>query len=176
MPPTRRDPQPTIRDSPLEPRPSTSLIPASPYAPIDSENGGIRSLELAPGKFDDDIEIRLVPATLNDDTGLRYEAHSHVWGTDMATRRAVVNGIATAVTSNLDCALRHLRFTMVPRIVWVDAIAIDQKNTQERNHQVHIMGKIYSTAIGVILWLGPVAVGDVHLKAILGAMQFHFLK
>ncbi|KAH7086212.1 heterokaryon incompatibility protein-domain-containing protein [Paraphoma chrysanthemicola] len=86
----------------------------------------------------------------------------------------VLNDVSIAITANLDCALRHLRFTMVPRILWVDAISINQASTQERNHQVQIMGNIYSTAKEVIIWLGPVDKTDLYLRAVLGAMQFYF--
>ncbi|KAH7079908.1 heterokaryon incompatibility protein-domain-containing protein [Paraphoma chrysanthemicola] len=93
---------------------------------------------------------------------------------EASSRKAVLNDVSIAITANLDCALRHLRFTMVPRILWVDAISINQASTQERNHQVQIMGNIYSNAKEVIIWLGPVDKNDLYLRAVLGAMQFHF--
>lgn len=130
-------------------------------------------MELAPGKFDDQIVMGLVPSNLSDDSH-SYEALSYVWGTAIAPRNAVINGIPTKITSNLDSALRHLRGTIVKRTLWVDAVSMDQRNTQERNHQVQIMGKIYSTAREVIVWLGPVASNDLNLRAVLGAMQFQF--
>lgn len=38
--------------------------------------------------------------------------------------------------------------------IWVDAICIDQGSSAEKNHQVGQMGKIYSNASKVIMWLG----------------------
>jgi hypothetical protein len=58
--------------------------------------------------------------------------------------------------------------------MWIDAISIDQMNTQERNHQVRIMGKIYSSAQKVIVWLGSTDQNDLYLRVVLEAMQFHF--
>lgn len=37
----------------------------------------------------------------------------------------------------------------------IDAICIDQSHTEERNHQVAMMGDIYSNATCVVVWLGP---------------------
>lgn len=38
---------------------------------------------------------------------------------------------------------------------WIDAICINQSNIQERNHQVALMGAIYSRANLVISWMTP---------------------
>jgi hypothetical protein len=37
---------------------------------------------------------------------------------------------------------------------WVDAICINQASIAEENHQLPLMGKIYSQARGVAIWLG----------------------
>jgi len=139
MPRTKRASRSTTRSTLYEPHEQNSLTRTTPYAPIDSENGDIRLLELAPGSFEDEIQMRLIPANLNNDSDPQYEALSYVWGTEMTSRKAM-----------------------------------NQKDTQERNHQVQIMGKIYSTASNVIVWLGPVDQSDIHLRVVLGAMQFHF--
>ena len=43
------------------------------------------------------------------------------------------------------------------RMLWVDALCIDQENKAERSQQVQLMSKIYSQAMKVIAWLGPAA-------------------
>ncbi|KAK8121279.1 heterokaryon incompatibility protein (HET) domain-containing protein [Apiospora kogelbergensis] len=43
--------------------------------------------------------------------------------------------------------------------VWIDTICINQADTAERSSQVSLMGRIYSQAINVLIWLGPTA-GD----------------
>ncbi|KAK1671840.1 heterokaryon incompatibility protein [Colletotrichum godetiae] len=40
--------------------------------------------------------------------------------------------------------------------LWVDAICIDQRESQERCHQVQLMGQIYESARSVIVWLGTI--------------------
>jgi hypothetical protein len=175
MPRTGRVSRNIARDSPYTLRGGqTSLIRTSPYTSIDSENGEIRLLELAPGKFDDTVVMRLIPYNLAADNSPMYEALSYAWGTEIAQKKAVLDGMPISITENLDCALRHLRFTLVTRTMWIDAVSMNQKDTQERNHQVQLMGKIYSSAQSVIVWLGPTNHNDLHLRVVLGAMQFLF--
>src|SRR5579859_2365609 len=59
------------------------------------------------------------------------------------------------ITQNLYLALHHLRFEDQDRILWIDAICIDQGNVEERGHQVRQMADIYKKAERVIIWLGP---------------------
>ncbi|KAG0645851.1 Heterokaryon incompatibility protein [Hyphodiscus hymeniophilus] len=51
-------------------------------------------------------------------------------------------------------ALRRLRHHEKERVLWVDAICIDQEDDKERGHQVGLMCKIYSKAHQVLIWLG----------------------
>ncbi|KAF2033014.1 hypothetical protein EK21DRAFT_59703 [Setomelanomma holmii] len=111
--------------APAEPT-DTTLNHPSPYEPIDSENGEIRLLELAPGKFDDEIVMHLIPHNLTADSEPQtYEALSYAWGMGGCPHKARLNGISIVITTNLDCALRHLRITLAPRPLWIDAISID---------------------------------------------------
>jgi hypothetical protein len=67
-----------------------------------------------------------------------------------------VNSPATIPTTrNLDSALRHLRYQAKERVMWIDALCIDQFSTHEKNRQVAAMGHIFSAADRVIIWLGP---------------------
>jgi hypothetical protein len=61
------------------------------------------------------------------------------------------------VTTNLHAALSRLRDHSFERIIWVDAVCINQADLQERGHQVQSMAKIYRTANCVIIWLGETA-------------------
>jgi hypothetical protein len=63
-------------------------------------------------------------------------------------------GIIT-ITRNLDVALRHLRSNNQARLIWIDALCINQSDNHEKSLQVAMMGKIYSHADCVIAWLGP---------------------
>ena len=58
------------------------------------------------------------------------------------------------VRPNLVAALKHFCGSENVYQVWVDALCIDQKNTEERNHQVSLMDAIYSKPRGVLSLLG----------------------
>jgi hypothetical protein len=58
------------------------------------------------------------------------------------------------VTKNAYLALRDLRCQREDRVLWIDALCIDQSNDEERGQQVQQMGSIYSKAERVFIWLG----------------------
>jgi hypothetical protein len=86
---------------------------------------------------------------------LPYEALSYVWGPEKPQRSITINENDLNVRENLWLALYHLRLGSETRVLWIDAICIDQMNIHERNHQVTQMGMIYNLASRVIVWLGP---------------------
>lgn len=51
-------------------------------------------------------------------------------------------------------ALRRLRLSNVKRLIWLDAVCIDQGDAGERNHQILWMSHIFSKAFRVIIYLG----------------------
>ncbi len=59
------------------------------------------------------------------------------------------------VTKNLIEGLSRLRYTSEDRVLWVDAMCINQDdNDAEKATQVPLMARIYSCASQVIIWLG----------------------
>ena len=60
----------------------------------------------------------------------------------------------------MEAALRNLRYkpihgaTSNDRILWIDAICINQSDIQERNAQVRQMLDIYKSATRMVVWLG----------------------
>ncbi|PMD19501.1 hypothetical protein NA56DRAFT_647209 [Hyaloscypha hepaticicola] len=58
------------------------------------------------------------------------------------------------VTTNLKSALQHLRTPTKPRVIWVEAICINQQDDAERGHQVRKMDQIYRNCSQVCIWLG----------------------
>lgn len=51
-------------------------------------------------------------------------------------------------------ALRHLRQPDDERVLWADAVCINQKDIVERGHQVAIMSPVYTSTTEVSVWLG----------------------
>jgi hypothetical protein len=83
-----------------------------------------------------------------------FEALSYTWGDLSQKHRITLSGKDFEVTTNLEGALRHLRKTNEPRILWIDAICIDQNNIEEKNVQVPRMSLVYEQAKHVLVWLG----------------------
>lgn len=98
------------------------------------------------------IECRLIHGWLT--SPLSYEALSYCWGNEVASRSIVINGDEFMVRENLFGALQRLRLARSTRLIWIDAICINQADTDERNSQVSQMRHIYSNAGSVAVWLG----------------------
>jgi hypothetical protein len=116
----------------------------------------IRLLVLIPGEMDSPIQTYLAEFRLQENPP--YEAVSYTWANeegDCSLSSQIRCGDARLwVTKNCELALRYLRETDSERILWVDAICINQKDVDERGHQVGIMRDVYSEAARVLIWLG----------------------
>jgi hypothetical protein len=97
---------------------------------------------------------------------LEYEALSYTWGDPKPAEVAYVlprggygerligTPVILDIGSNLARALRHFRNPNSSRVLWIDAICINQSNITERNEQVLRMKDIYKYASRVLVWLG----------------------
>lgn len=83
-----------------------------------------------------------------------YEAVSYYCGDQTIKEEICLNGTQTQVPVTAASALRELRRETVIRVLWIDAICIDQNNATERAHQVLRMAQIYSSANRTLVWLG----------------------
>ncbi|KAI0872531.1 heterokaryon incompatibility protein-domain-containing protein [Hypoxylon argillaceum] len=127
------------------------------YSPF--KHNGIRLTTLRPGVFTDTLYIELQEVEFSLTEPPVYEALSYVWGSTEGRVPVQVSSPAgentLMVTQNLATALRHLRFEDRPRVLWIDALCIDQSNLAERSQQVLKIGDIYRTSQRVVAWLGP---------------------
>jgi hypothetical protein len=112
----------------------------------------IRLLALEPAAFDGNLSCHLMIASLDDPPP--FEALSYVWGDPEPRMQVLCDGDIFEIGPKLDVALRHLRYEAKERVIWVDALCIDQENDQERTQQVQLMGDIYSSAVQTLIWLG----------------------
>jgi hypothetical protein len=192
------------------------------YKPLDASLHEIRLLHLSPGRYEDDIEFRMVhvplppptasayetkkpefeslgslvswPWTVEEIEGgdvvvfnvvsgetrllmagtsptslertserqARYEALSYTWGDDKITDVGHVRDredsgkpcMTLGLRPNLAFALRNLRHSDETRVLWIDAICINQDDIKERNEQVKRMTNIYTLAERVVIWIG----------------------
>ncbi|KAL8296260.1 hypothetical protein RB600_001644 [Gaeumannomyces tritici] len=136
--------------------------------------GSVRFLRLLPSSNQESpIECQLVTASmLGSGRTHPYEALSYVWGSKKAKDPIYMGSNELRVTANLYEALLQLRDCFLERILWVDAICINQDDKAEKTRQVQSMAKIYAKASRVIVWLGDAADNsDQALEAIRKAAQ-----
>jgi len=124
--------------------------------------GSVRLLRLLPNSDQNSpIECRLITFSMLDSGSTHpYESLSYVWGSDNNKQAIYVDDDELYVTANLHVALSHLRHCLLERILWVDAICINQGDNDEKGRQIQLMAKIYSKASRVIVWLGEAADGS----------------
>jgi len=132
----------------------------SPYSSLPLGPDDIRLLRLMPHKNEKaDIKCQLFKYSLQD-SGKRnhlYEALSYAWGGSDKPLFISIKEHKLPVTVNLHTALSRLRDRSLTRIIWIDAVCINQDDPKEQGDQVKLMAKIYSKANRVIVWLGEMA-------------------
>ncbi|KAH6692870.1 heterokaryon incompatibility, partial [Leptodontidium sp. MPI-SDFR-AT-0119] len=84
-----------------------------------------------------------------------FTALSYVWGPFATPKETLDIGASQiAITRNCRDALQYIRKLHGAVTIWVDAIYIDQDNEKEKEHQIPLMGNIYTMAKFVYTWLG----------------------
>ncbi|KAJ2901293.1 HET-domain-containing protein [Zalerion maritima] len=150
----------------------------------------IRLLILSPGAEHEQIRCSIAHVKFDQDTGCwgqavsgppgsrrmeeqnwDYDALSWAWGGESGNQDEWIyiledrNQHSFKLRSqHLADALRALRHRFQEKMVWVDAICIDQSSNLEKSHQIPMMDKIYGKAANVRVWLG--SGGDAAFKFI----------
>ncbi|KAI3323029.1 heterokaryon incompatibility protein-domain-containing protein [Xylariaceae sp. AK1471] len=111
-----------------------------------------RLLKILPGKGSEPLCCELIYSRIANPP--EYEALSYCWGSATLVAEVRCDGILISVSTNLAAALQVFRREISSRMLWVDAICINQNDVGEKEYQVPLMGQIYSKAIAVQIWLG----------------------
>lgn len=104
------------------------------------------------------IHIELEEYPLNDHP--EYETVSYVWGGEIGDstpcRPVYVGRFWDVILATRNCSalLHNLRRPRVRRVIWVDAICINQTNNTEKPAQISRMGDIYANCERVVAYLG----------------------
>ena len=109
-------------------------------------------LDLWPVWLTPIISVRLHVTSLED--APHYTAVSYVWGEPSPTSNILLNRKVFSVRQNLWDLLSRLRAVHFDGYLWIDTLSIDQTSDSEKNHQVAIMGSIYTNAETTIAWFG----------------------
>ena len=139
---------------------STEKLKRYRHKPLQTQDS-IRVLELLPGSSGSALSCRILETHLAN-SDIEFEAISYVWGDPVPAcyLREIESNNMLRITENLFLALRALRYPDRSRILWADAICINQSDNDEKSHQVKDMGSIYSIARTVNVWLGNEDVGE----------------
>lgn len=154
------------------------------HIPLDRSKECIRLLRFVD-RSPSSVHDHFVLETHDIAAAPRFVALSYTWGDSQPNHDIIVNGSLLSITENLRMALKALRSffnsevtvpdesggsedqaVTLPRdllqengypLMWIDSICINQSDNLEKNHQVNLMGSIFSTADCVISWLGDEA-------------------
>lgn len=142
------------------------MASAYQYQPLSSPSTQIRLLELLPGRGI--IQCRLKITEL-EEAKYTYEPISYCWraytreswlGSTYKEKkkqkkiRLRVDGANFYITENLHGALRQMRLESKARVLWADAICINQEDDKEKSAQVAMMAQIYKGGLRTLAWLG----------------------
>lgn len=122
------------------------------YPPVDPNLRQIRLVTIEPGNWPDEIKGSLHTFSLREQPA--YEALSYVWGDPTHRKPIQLNSQIVEVTENLWTALRRLRKPSAPRVLWIDALCINQGDAEDKFSQVALMGEIFMGCAAAVLWLG----------------------
>lgn len=132
---------------------SQSLDPTDyQYRPLDPPRHEIRVIDLRSGNATDAIQCSIRHVFINERP--LFETISYVWGDETIRDVIYVDCKRLSVPASSAAALRKVRYEDKGRTVWIDAVCIDQRNTDERNHQVALMRKVFSQAWQNNIYLG----------------------
>ncbi|EFQ27530.1 heterokaryon incompatibility protein [Colletotrichum graminicola M1.001] len=151
----------------------------SPSEDADTDNGtvyqplvsttDIRLLTLLPGNFDDRIKRHL--SFSSTASMIDYEAISYTWASNVGeiewTECITLDRREFLVTPKCMMALRLVRSRGAEKAIWMDAVCMNQKDAEERGHQVRLMPRIFSRAQHVLIYVGEPAPEEERLLQIL---------
>ena len=129
------------------------------YTPLNVSKSEIRLIELLPRATKCSSQSGLAPRCnlilVSLDDKPNYAALSYSWGDPRDTQTITIGSCSVPVTRNLYSALKHLQYEKTARVIWVDALCINQSDNEEKGWQVELMREIYQRATFVSIWLGP---------------------
>ncbi|KAI0914183.1 HET-domain-containing protein [Ustulina deusta] len=131
--------------------PERATLPPYQYQPLNV--GEIRLLILRKSPFYPSVvQAEMVHQPIYPPPD--YEAVSYRWGSSELTEEIVVDGCRFPVTKAAFNLLLARRSVWRKRILWIDAICINQEDLQEKSEQVQLMRDIYHRASRVIVYPG----------------------
>ncbi|OQV09595.1 hypothetical protein CLAIMM_13702 [Cladophialophora immunda] len=166
---------PSVECSTYDGAASGSNIPSSgpvPSRPAESQGNGLATIycqTLQKSEFrllclhpspDGDAPIHISLDTYPDDDCPEYEAASYTWGGEADNTTPCtpiyIGSFWDVLLHTKNCAslLRYAPRSNTPRMLWVDALCINQLNSAKKASQIPKMSTIYSGCTQVVAYLG----------------------
>ncbi|KAK4625505.1 Heterokaryon incompatibility protein 6, OR allele [Fulvia fulva] len=129
--------------------------PGFNYLPLDASKKEIRLLTIraASKSLNGQLHCSIKHVALFSNPQPKYETISYRW-VDKTKGQIVVDGHGIEVPASAEEVLRRMRQRLHDRVVWIDAVCINQSDEVEKGFQVALMGDIYSTTWQNLIWLG----------------------
>ncbi|KAL9091073.1 MAG: hypothetical protein Q9165_005000 [Trypethelium subeluteriae] len=121
------------------------------YSPL-AKVGEVRLVRLLPGGGN--VGLRMLLSNYREANAPPYEALSYVWGDPRSSVQVELSGKRFFIGNNLAEALHQIRHAQKERILWIDAICINQNDLEEKSWHIAKMRDIYVSAVQVLVWIG----------------------
>jgi hypothetical protein len=135
------------------------------YEPLPDPGTHIRLLQIPQCHADTTLHCRFTSWRLTE--APRYHAISYTWGDPELTTNILINQRNMIVRSNCEYALRQAHAASPGAYIWIDAICINQEDSEEKGHQVAIMATFYRQATSILACVGPHSQNSEHLFKLL---------
>lgn len=127
------------------------------YETLDPRKKEIRLLKVHAGQGSQPLRCSMQLLSLFRPSD-EYETVSYCWSqsdsAEIIYKVIDVDGKSLRVVNTAAGALFRLRSATSDRILWIDAVCINQNCKDEKGHQVALMGAIYSMGKRNLVWLG----------------------
>jgi hypothetical protein len=123
---------------------------------LDNAGRSVRVIQVLPLREEGLIECTMTHLKrdlLTKHLSKPYSALSYMWGDPQNQHHIKINGADFEVRENLYGFLTCAQKSRTHQNLWIDALCIDQTDTEERNQQVQQMGRIYKDAASVLIYL-----------------------
>lgn len=111
---------------------------------LDPTSDSIRLARIILSNHQDGSYILLKIEKFQLSSAPSFYALSYMWGAPNECKEIVVNGEKFLIRENLWYFLWQGSIPDRCQYLWIDALCINQEDSNEKSHQVRLMGKIYS--------------------------------
>lgn len=123
------------------------------YRPSDPATHEIRVLVVSRTALGN-ISCTVRHMSLDSQPVPEYETISYYWGDPDPCSNIYLGGHLFPVPANTKLALHRMIVEHKSRVLWIDAVCINQDDLAEREQQVKLMGKDYSLSQRTLVYLG----------------------